>query len=235
MRKLCYLNQLPQRLATHLGLADTSAIRILGCIMAASSDLLDEFLMEEGIGRVEEVEASPDKASANGSDNDSSRGLFTAFEDTQAPPGSQRRTRQPFHRAASLSPSRAKIIGSRSHTRNSTSTSSFLRVPSSPNSNSTSSIGQSNSSPEWKGEPISKPAISNNDEYRALLDRVIHAANRATFPKFKDPLERLQDTTTNEHLTCPDTLFAVENKQDKISAAGELYVSSMTSFVSTYC
>ena len=82
MRKLCYLNQLPQRLAIHLGLADTSAVRILGCIMAASPDLLDDLLIEEGIGRVKEVEVSPIKASANGSDNDSSRGLFTALEDT---------------------------------------------------------------------------------------------------------------------------------------------------------
>ena len=232
MRKLCYLNQLPQKLAIHLGLADTSAIRILGSIMAASSDLLNDLLMEEGIVRVRGVEASPVEASANGSDNDSSRSLFTAFEDTQVPQGSHRQTRQLGFRAASLSPARAKIIRSRSHTRNSTTTSSFLGVPSTPSSNGTSSIKQFNFSPEWKGEPTSEPAISNNDEYRALLDRVIYAANRAVLPKFNDPSEKLQDMTTNEQVTFPDTLFGppAENKQDRISAAGELYVSLVDLF-----
>ena len=236
MRKLCYLNQLPQKLAIHLGLTHTSAIRVLGSIMAASSDLLDELLIEEGIVHVRGVEASPIKASVNSSDNDSSRSLFTAIEDTQVPPGSLRQTRQLVFRAASLSPARAKIIGSRSHTRNPTTTSSFLGVPSSPSSNNTSSIDQSNFSPEGKGEPSSEPAISNNDEYRALLDRVISAANRAVFPKFNDPYEQLQDKTTNEQVAFPATLFGqqVENKQDKISAAGEVYVSLVTSSVSTY-
>ena len=55
MRIMCYLNQLPQKLALHLGLADTSAIRIMGSIMAASSDLLDDHLMDEEIVRVRGV------------------------------------------------------------------------------------------------------------------------------------------------------------------------------------
>ena len=87
-RKLCYLNRLPQRLAIHLGLPDTSAIRIMGSIIAASSDLLDDLLMEEGIVRVEGVEGFRFEASANSSDKDLSRGFFTKSEDTRVPPGS---------------------------------------------------------------------------------------------------------------------------------------------------
>lgn len=54
-RKLCYLSQLPQELAIHLGSADTSAIRIVGSIMAASSDLLEDLLMGEDIVHVRRV------------------------------------------------------------------------------------------------------------------------------------------------------------------------------------
>ena len=87
-RKLCYLNQLPQKLAIHLGLADSSAIRIMGSIMSASSDLLDDLLMEEDIVRVRGVEGSHFEASANGSDKELSRCFFTKREDTQVAPGS---------------------------------------------------------------------------------------------------------------------------------------------------
>ena len=109
-RKLCYLSQLPPKLAIHLGLADTSAIRIIGSIIAASSDLLDDLLIEEDIVRVRGAEGFLFEASANGSDHDLSRNFITKSEDTQVPPGSERQTSQLVFRAASLSPARAKII-----------------------------------------------------------------------------------------------------------------------------
>ena len=159
-RNLCYLNQLPQKLAIYLGLADTSAIRIVGNIMAASSDLLDDLLMEEDIVRVRGVEGSHFEAAANGSDNDLSRSFMTKSEDTQVPPGSERQTRELVLRAASLSPARDKIIRSRSHTRDSTNT---VR-PSFPSSNNTSHMDQFKFSQGWEGESTSEPVISNNDD-----------------------------------------------------------------------
>ena len=87
-RKLCYLTQLPQKLAIHLGLADNSAVRIMGSIIAATSDLLDDLLLEEDIVCIRGLKGFHFEASANGSHNDLSCGFSTISEDTQVPPAS---------------------------------------------------------------------------------------------------------------------------------------------------
>lgn len=76
-RKLCYLNQLPKRLVLVLGLADTTAVRVVGSIMTASSELLEDLLTEEGIVHVPGVEPLHIETPTNDSD-DSDHGGSTA-------------------------------------------------------------------------------------------------------------------------------------------------------------
>ena len=59
-RELCYLYQIPEKLASHLGMANTAAFRVLGDIVKASrSSLLKRLLDDHGIVRVAEVEEIP--------------------------------------------------------------------------------------------------------------------------------------------------------------------------------
>lgn len=69
-RKLCYLNQLPKKLAATLGIADDTAIRVVGNIMAASPALLNDLLTEEGILQVSQVEPSHIELPPDGLDHE---------------------------------------------------------------------------------------------------------------------------------------------------------------------
>ena len=51
-RELCFLNTLPSRLVTHLGIIDRAAVKVFGDIFKGNAYLLDDLLTELGLGRL---------------------------------------------------------------------------------------------------------------------------------------------------------------------------------------
>lgn len=226
-RKLCYLNQLPKRLAIVLGIEDTTAIRVVGSIMAASSDLLDDLLTEEGIVQIPGVESSLIEAPRNGLDREVDRNDITASEVALVPSGSLRpKTPEPAFSATRRPSGNASISRGHSKSPDVTNASSLLATPTHTRSNSTPDTFQFTFSPERR-DASHEPAVSNNDEYRLLLGRVIDSARRAEIPDLVDPSDNMRNGNGPSLVMLSSTLFGIppEKKQVRIGAAGELYVS----------
>lgn len=169
-QKLCYLNQLPKRLAILLGMKDTTAIRMIGNIMAASSDILDDLLTEEGIIQVSGVGPSHVEASTDGSDHEVANSSPSTSEVTLVLSGTPRpKMPEPAFTATKL-PARASIFGNHGKSPNVTTASSSLKTPTNVKSASTPSTFRFTFSPEQM-EPTHEPTVSANDEYRSPLGR----------------------------------------------------------------
>ena len=226
-RKLCYLNHLPKRLAILLGMKDTTAIRVVGSIMAANSDLLDDLLTEEGIIQVSGVEPSPVEAPTNSLDHEIAHSSTTASEVSLVPSGSPRpKTPEPAFCATRHPSAYASISRSHSKSPNLTKASSSLATPTHATSTSTLDTFQFTFSPKRR-DPSSERAVSNNDEYLLILGRVIDSAKRAEIPDFNDPSDRMRKSNGPPlvMLSSTQTGMPPDKKQARIGAAGELYVS----------
>ncbi len=226
-RKLCYLTQLPKTLAVLLGIADPTALRVVGSIIAASSDLIDDLLTEEGIIHVSGVELSRIEPPTNASDDEVDHSGLTASEITLVQSGSRRqKTPEPTFSLTRLPSAFAKIARSHGKSPNTKIASNFPATATHVRSTDIPSVIQFIFSLEWT-KSIAELAVSNNDDYRALFDCVIDTTGCAEIPECVDPSERMRDSNTPMQIMTSSTLFghSLKRKQARIGAAGGLYVS----------
>ena len=226
-RKLCYLNQLPKRLVVLLGIADPTALRVVGSIIAASSDLLDDLLTEEGIIHVPGVEPSRIEAPTNTPDDEVDHSGPTTSEVTLVPSGSRRqKTPEPTFSVTRLRSAFAKTARGHGKSPDTKIASSSPATPAHVRSVDISSAIQLTFSPKWtKSTP--ELIVSNNDAYQALFDCVINTTRCVEIPEFVDPSERMRDSNTPTQIIKSSTLFghAPKRKQARIGASAEPYVS----------
>ena len=234
-RELCFLRDLPEKLAAYLGIREREAVKVLGDILNGSASIVDELLEGHGIvplpwtetiqqstlsyGNLENDEEDVGEARAgltsrqlSGSrESTPERGRDTSQRTSNAGPRLGSYTNSSYGRETAFSYGRSTFTPA---------TSSFTGSLNTPRS----SLTPTRVSVQLQAEPIQTPP---NTEYVALLNYVIAAAAAAALqtlglPPLAEQSEppRLTDTTfgkRSENLIAHDI---------KVGAAGELYVCS---------
>ena len=231
---LCFLLELPQGLATYLGITDQTASKLLGDIIKTDDLLILDMLFDRyGIVRL----SWPDP-----SEHDTpSHETFTTQSEV-AGYNTSGQTSEPPSRSRSTTPA----PGPHTPPRASSSRTSFGSPVSSSCGASagtvaTSNLARTSNSAQPRISPVSVTVqlestpgdVVGNDEYIALLAYVIAAA--AGGGKGKTRLRVELELTTTAEMPAPielsDTLFGRRSENQiahdiKIGAAGELYVRS---------
>ena len=240
-RELCFLQDLPNKLATYLSIQEREAIMVLGDLLIGSISIVDKLLEKHGIVPLpwpeptqqstsshenlesdeEDVgEAQPGLTSRQLSGSREStpeHGRDTSQRTSNARPRLESSTNSSYGRETSFSYGRSTFTPA---------TSSFTGSLNTPRS----SLTPTRVSVQLQAEPIQ---TLPNAEYVALLDYVIAAAAAATLqtlglPPLAEQSEppRLTETTfgkRSENLIAHDI---------KVGAAGELFVCSMEASLS---
>jgi hypothetical protein len=230
-RELCFLNTLPSRLVSHLGINDRAAVKAFGDVFKANAYVLDDLLTELGLMRLPWTDPvshripgdeSPEDARVSASHDTLSTYLEQPRQSRASTPGSD-----PYiPRYASSS----NALGSRTSTpfwyENNVSTpisQSSTLVPTTPRSGLTPV-------PTAAGAGISSDGI-NNTKYKALLDYVIASVSGGECRICETMITEL--TPSKDQNATPvalsDTPFGVRSENQirhdiKLGAAGELYV-----------
>ena len=242
LQELCYITQIPRRLAQLFSAADSTATeKVLGDVLKASSVILEDVLVDKGIIQISGVNPLPevvDSRSRSVSDANSQGihapevpdNLNVSSEDESTLIGSQgpvyktstftSRENTPIRRISRL-PS-YNVVGSQESAYETSTFTSRENSPFSGVSRLPPFIGSNTAASQAS-------AISRNREYCKLLSQVIRAAGRINFP----------DSQTTRRASA-DSLVATEislqscfgNRADnplehdiRVGAAGELFVS----------
>ena len=227
-RKLCYCTELPEKLAAQLCLQGVAAVRVLGDVLTKSSSVLDELLEHHGVARVSGIEPAEQTDSEDSlSEEETEQQVSRLAPPPTHPPST------PVRRGSSASAfTPASASSSTSRAAPSYAESIFTPRPSQTHTGYTNTPSSSYSPfLERRREDISPGVSTVGHEYRALLDHVIRAANRAPFPRPGVPSpETSLDSDDETPVVLSDTVFGRRSDGKvshdvKIGAAGELYVS----------
>ena len=230
-RELCFLNTLPNRLATHLGINDRAAVKAFGDVFKANAYVLDDLLTDLGLMRLPWIDPVshripgdefPEDARGSTSHDKSRTYLEEPRQSRASTPGSD-----PYIPRYS---SHSNASGSRTSTpfwyENNVSTpisQSSTLFPTTPRSGFTLA-------PTAARAGISSDGIDNT-KHKALLDYVIASVSGGECRMRERMITELipskdQNTTP---VTLSDTPFGVRSENQirhdiKLGAAGELYV-----------
>ena len=209
-RELCYITQVPKRLALLFSATGAIAEKTLGDVLRASVAILDDVLSSQGIVKVSGVKPTSEVATpllhpesptsiSNEEASDSSEDTTARVEESTAAED----TDLGFERDT------ATIRGSNMHAGGSIFGTRF-RVEST----------------DRPPVPVAPP---RSHEYAALLDQVIKAAGRIKFPRLRATTRASFEDLVSPSLS-PEHIFGsrAENPLDhdiKVGAAGELFVS----------
>lgn len=206
---ICFFTQLPERLVSHWAISDRAAVKVIGDALTASTYALDGILLEHGISEIPGLRPAED-----------------------AEPGEERND---YIGATSRS--------SETITARATNSSAKHKSPLALSWEATAPTGSADSqsratTPEefnFSAQPKTIEAgdivnRSHASEYKALLDRIVHAAEDNVLPPYEIFANHTSDSTDPTAATADsDILFGVRSQDAiahdmKIGAAGELYV-----------
>ena len=244
LQELCYITQIPTRLALLFSAADpTAAEKVLGDVLKASSVILDDVLIDKGIVQVPGVNRLPEivksrSSSVSDASSVSSQGIHApevqdnqseTSEDENTMVGSQdsvydtstftSRENTPIHGISRLPT--CTVSGSQDWGYGASTLTSRETTP----SRGTSRL------PPFMGSNFaaSQAVISKNREYCKLLSQIIQAAGRIKFPDSQTTRRASADGLVASKISLQSCFGnRAENPLEhdiRVGAAGELFVS----------
>ena len=217
-RMICYVAQIPARLAVYFCFADQAAVKVIGDVFKVDTDCLDGLLLELGIPETPDLQQLTDKELGAGENE-------TYMENVNQASGPT------YLRACSSSlapttPSVSSFMASTSATAVTQSRATTPEIQTTPMSD-----GRQSFNFVRPVDLAQEPANQLNayiTQYRILLDRVIRAGEIGTIPS---NYTFLASRTTNSTTVTSDleAVFGIRSQDMiahdmRIGAAGELYV-----------